>query len=146
MPRGGARPNTGGRRPGAGRKKGVPNKTTGQARAMFQAFVDNRSAEINELWGKLANGYTYKQGKETIHVPPNPAQALNVMGRLAEFILPKLNRTEVTGADGAALVPPNIGITFGSGGPGYGGPTNAPAETEDQESADGTADEGAAQP
>ena len=38
MPRGGARPGTGGARPGAGRPKGVPNKASGDVRALAQQY------------------------------------------------------------------------------------------------------------
>jgi hypothetical protein len=38
--RGGARPNTGGKRPGAGRPPGVPNKVTASVREAAQVFSD----------------------------------------------------------------------------------------------------------
>ena len=38
MPRGGARPGTGGRQPGAGRKPGTPNKVTKDVRALAQQY------------------------------------------------------------------------------------------------------------
>jgi hypothetical protein len=72
------------------------------------------------------------EGKRKVFVPADPAQALNILGRLSEFILPKLNRTEVTGADGEKLIPPSIGITFDLGGPGRGG---APIDEREDENA-----------
>jgi hypothetical protein len=36
--RGGARPNTGGKRQGSGRKPGVPNKSTAELKALAQAY------------------------------------------------------------------------------------------------------------
>ena len=40
--RGGPRPNSGGRREGAGRKKGVPNKITGDVKAMILKALANK--------------------------------------------------------------------------------------------------------
>lgn len=38
MPRGGPRPNSGGKRPGSGRKLGTPNRSTAEVRALAQVY------------------------------------------------------------------------------------------------------------
>ena len=92
-----------GRRAGFGRGKGTPNKVTGEARELFQAFVDRRAADIDRLWNEVANGRWIKQGKRNVFVQADPAQALNILGRMAEYVLPKLQRTEVTGPGGGPI-------------------------------------------
>ena len=48
-PWGGARPNTGGRRPGSGRKKGTPNKVTAEIKELAQNYGPERIAELARL-------------------------------------------------------------------------------------------------
>ncbi len=98
----------GGPRPGSGRPKGVPNKSTRTMREAYTHFVESNIPQFQKLLNRVA-----KQ---------NPAEALNIIARFSEFCLPKLMRAEVTGEDGAALQPPVLAISFASGGPGRGGP------------------------
>lgn len=80
----------GGRR-GAGRPKGVPNKTTQAARAAIASFVDGNAERIQ---GWLDEIYAEK-GAEG---------AWNCFIDLVEYHVPKLARTEVTGINGGAIV------------------------------------------
>jgi hypothetical protein len=96
----------GGRREGAGRKPGVPNKTTTTMRAAFTLFVEANIPKFQKLLDRVAE--------------KDPGEALNIVARFSEFCLPKLMRAEVTGEDGAALIPPTLSISFASGGPGFG--------------------------
>jgi len=63
---------------------------------------------------------TNEQGnRETIRHPvaADPARAVDLIGRLAEYVAPKLTRTEVTGPGGQALAPPVLRVTI-EGKPG----------------------------
>jgi hypothetical protein len=66
-----------------GRHKGIPNKATADARAAFSQFVDGNAPRAQELWERVA--------KE------DPARALELLAKVAEFVLPKLARTELSG-------------------------------------------------
>lgn len=68
---------------GKGRVKGVPNKTTATARSIFAAFVDGNAQKVQELWNKVA--------------AKDAARAIELYAKLAEFHMPKLARTEVSG-------------------------------------------------
>ena len=68
---------------GKGRVKGVPNAVTKSAREIFQAFIEGNAARVQELWEKVAR--------------KSPAKALSIYAKLAEFIIPKLQRTELSG-------------------------------------------------
>jgi hypothetical protein len=72
--------------PRAGRPAGTPNAVTATAREAFAAFVDGNAPKVQALWDTVA-------GKD-------PAYALELLVKLAEFVVPKLARTELTGKDG----------------------------------------------
>lgn len=74
---------------GKGRKAGVPNKATATARNVFAAFVEGNVGKVQGLWDKVAK--------------KDPARALEIYGKLAEFCMPKLARTETT-LDGEVTV------------------------------------------
>lgn len=73
----------GGKREGAGRPQGVPNKTTTEIREAFQMLVESKLPDM--------------QNWITIVGEKDPARALDVMIRLGGFIIPKLQRVEVKG-------------------------------------------------
>jgi hypothetical protein len=75
---------------GIGRVKGNPNKITREVREIFKAFVEGNSERVQELWDRVAKH--------------QPAKALSIYAKLAEFVLPKLQRTELSGhVTGAAV-------------------------------------------
>lgn len=68
----------------AGKKSsraGTPNKVTGEARECFQLLIDNNAPRLQQWIDEVAKD--------------NPAKALDLFLRLAEFIVPKLQRTEI---------------------------------------------------
>ena len=72
-----------GSRPGPGRPKGTPNKATALAREAFANFIADNAGRVQELFDQVA--------------ADNPAKALELMTRIAEFVIPKQQRTEIDG-------------------------------------------------
>ena len=72
-----------------GRPKGKPNKNTQEIKDAFKHLIEDN---LDNMTSWLAN-----IAKE------NPAKAIDLVLRMSEFYLPKLARTEVTGADGDDL-------------------------------------------
>jgi hypothetical protein len=68
---------------GKGRVKGVPNAITKSAREIFSAFIEGNAAKVQELFDRVAR--------------KSPAKALSIYAKLAEFVIPKLQRTELSG-------------------------------------------------
>jgi hypothetical protein len=84
----------GGYKPGqsgnpAGRPKGVKNKVTTDIRRAFERLVEGKLDELSD-WLRIV-------GNE------DPEKALKLIISLAEFTVPKLSRTEVTGEEGKAI-------------------------------------------
>jgi len=77
----------------AGRKKGIPNKTTAQAREAIALFVDGNAHRLAEWLDKVADGIPDQD------IKPNPAKAFELFQSVVEYHVPKLARTEITGAD-----------------------------------------------
>ena len=75
-----------------GRTKGTPNKATVNARETIAAFVDGNAARLNDWLDQIA---------ET----DGPKAAFACVVDLLEYHVPKLARTELTGKDGADLLP-----------------------------------------
>jgi len=70
-----------------GRKKGTANKTTKQIRESIQKFISMNSDEFAQ-WLKDI---------------PDRKERFDVVCKLAEYVLPKLQRTEHTGEDGGPV-------------------------------------------
>jgi len=89
----------------AGRKAGVPNKSTVAFRETVQALLDDNRENV-ALWLKqTAEGSRNRKvgGKTIPGRPPDPAGAARLLAQLAEFAAPKLNRSEVVGEGGGPL-------------------------------------------
>lgn len=71
----------GGKRDGAGRPKGSPNKATADARAVFQALFEEQAPKAAGWFAEVAS--------------ENPAKALECLLRLAEYHVPKLAQLKV---------------------------------------------------
>lgn len=64
-----------------GRTKGSPNKSTQQIRDAFHMFVENNTKNFEKWLKEIAED--------------NPAKAMELVNQTAEYILPKLSRTEL---------------------------------------------------
>jgi hypothetical protein len=79
---------------GKGRPKGTPNKSTTIVRDAIAKLLE-RNAGNMDTWLQLV-----AYGDESLGVKPAPDKALDLLQKLAEYHIPKLARTELTGADG----------------------------------------------
>lgn len=80
-----------------GRVAGTPNKATTEFRQTIQALLDENRSNV-ALW--LA---AVAQGDPVNDIKPDPAKALDLLHKLAEFAAPKLNRTEHVGDGGGPV-------------------------------------------
>ena len=79
-----------------GRKPGVPNKATQEAREAVKAILDSNLPFIQSWIQATADGIFDDQSGKWI-VQPNPAKACEIVQNLVEYSVPKLARTEVVG-------------------------------------------------
>jgi hypothetical protein len=86
----------GGKREGAGRKPGVPNKATQEAREAVKAILDSNLPYLQAWILSTAEGIMDDATGKWI-VQPNPAKACDIVQNLVEYSVPKLARTEVVG-------------------------------------------------
>jgi hypothetical protein len=87
-----------------GRKAGIPNKTTAQAREAIALFVDGNAHRLAEWLDKVADGIPEAD------IKPNPAKAFELFQSVVEYHVPKLARTEITGKDDG---PVEMVVTWG---------------------------------
>ena len=78
-----------------GRKPGTPNKINAEFRETVRLLLEANAANVAR-WLELV-----AEGSED--VKPDPARALDLLSRLAEFAAPKLARTEHVGQDGGPI-------------------------------------------
>lgn len=81
------------RKKSGGRSIGTPNKATQQAREAIAMFVDDNAHRLTDWLDTVANGDPKND------IKPNPAKAFELFQSVVEYHVPKLARTEVTGAD-----------------------------------------------
>ena len=79
----------------AGRPKGVPNKSTAQAREAIAHFVEGNAYKMQEWLQQVAEGV--RNDEDKFIVLPNPEKAFGMLQSVMEYHLPKLARTEHTG-------------------------------------------------
>ncbi len=79
-----------GRKKTGGRKKGSTNKDIQQIRDAFRMLVEDNLENMTKWLEDVA--------------ADSPKQALDTIQGLAEFSIPKLARTEITGEDGKDLL------------------------------------------
>ena len=72
-----------------GRPKGSKNLTTEQIRDAFQALIESSLPDIQKWWKQVAKD--------------NPEKALGIVEKFSDFILPKLQRTELSGGEDKPL-------------------------------------------
>ena len=121
---------------GKGRKKGVPNKVTKDAREAMAALAEGMAPKLSEWLARGADGYGVAKWKDengeehvmrvtlsmlqegkvpveakvTWTVKPAPLATSDTLIRALEYHIPKLSRAEVTGRDGKDLIPATINI------------------------------------
>jgi len=91
----------------------VPNKATHDAREAIARFVDGNAHRLQKWLDEVADGVPMldKDGKQLHHddgrpmwlVPPNPEKAHNMFQSVIEYHVPKLARSELTGAGGGPI-------------------------------------------
>ena len=79
-----------------GRKAGVPNKVTQEAREAVKALLDANLPFLQTWLQTTADGVFDDQTGKYI-VLPNPGKACDIVQNLVEYSVPKLARTEVVG-------------------------------------------------
>ena len=82
----------------AGRPKGSLNKATAEAREAFKNLMEKNTPQMQKWLDEVAQD--------------DPAKALDLMLKIAEFVLPKLQRQEIVGNEGEDLFK-NITFKFG---------------------------------
>lgn len=89
---------TGGRRPGS------PNKATKEFRDTVTKLLSDNAENVAAWLHEVATG-----GADPTKA--DPAKALDLLAKLAEYAAPKLGRTEHTGGDGGPI-DHNLSVTF----------------------------------
>lgn len=84
-------------KPRGGSRKGSPNKITADFRETVRKLLEDNSRNVG-TWLK-----TVAEGDLSNDVKPDPAKALDLLTKLAEFAAPKLSRTEHTGENGGPV-------------------------------------------
>jgi hypothetical protein len=85
----------------AGRKAGVPNKSTTMAREAIARFVDGNAHKMQEWLEQVADGV--KNDEDKFVVLPNPEKAFGMLQSVMEYHLPKLARSEQVGDETAPV-------------------------------------------
>lgn len=81
---------------GPGRPKGVPNKVTTEFRETVRKLLDDNAENVGTWITQVANGCG--------DVKADPAKALDLLAKLAEFAAPKLGRVEHVGEGGGPVL------------------------------------------
>jgi hypothetical protein len=74
-----------------GRVAGTPNKATAEFRTTIAKLLDDNADNVGRWLLLVAEGDGTDTGR------PDPAKALDLLAKLAEYAAPKLNRTEHVG-------------------------------------------------
>lgn len=81
-----------------GRTAGTPNRATADVREAIARLLQSNVEEYQTWLSQVA------QGIPAHEVKPDPAKALDIVSRLAEYHIPKLSRSEVSGTPGGEPV------------------------------------------
>lgn len=107
-----------GKKTGGGSRMGKPNKATKSAKEAIAHFIDGNTHRLQGWLDMVAGGVQVpvvddagKPKKDTQGKPlmrfevfPDPALAFKMVMDIAEYHVPKLARTEITGKDGGAII------------------------------------------
>lgn len=77
--------------PGPGRPAGTPNKVIADLREVLRGFVEGQADNLPAWIARVA--------------ADDPARAAELVLKAAEYVIPKLGRAELTGANGGPLIP-----------------------------------------
>ena len=81
-----------------GRKKGVPNKVTAEARSAFQMVYEARLGDLDRWIRETGDGFEavhfLQDGTKIPYLEKNPGKAASLIAQLAEHFVPKLQRIE----------------------------------------------------
>jgi hypothetical protein len=89
--------------PGSGRKKGTPNKATRDVRKAFAALLERSAPKLASWLDQVA--------------ADDPARALDIVTRLAEYHIPKLAKSEHKVEELSTVRIVNLtGVRVGGGG------------------------------
>lgn len=91
-----------------GRKKGTPNKVTQEARLVFASLLDKKGPELEAMIDETRYGIEIEKqmpdGQTVVgRLNADPGKAADLVLKMAEFCIPKLARSEVSGADGGPI-------------------------------------------
>lgn len=78
-----------------GRVKGTPNKVNHEFRETVRKLLDDNAENVGTWITQVAEGHGENKA--------DPAKALDLLAKLAEFAAPKLGRIEHTGRDGGPM-------------------------------------------
>lgn len=86
-----------------GRKKGTPNKVPSEIRAAFQLIYEGRVGDLDRWIQETGDGFKavhiLANGRKIPYLEKNPGKAADILTRMAEHFVPKLQRIEKTIAD-----------------------------------------------
>ena len=92
-------------------RKGSKNKISHEFRVTVQKLLENNADNVHKWLAQVANGTLRIHEGQLIGDPPNPAKALDLIAKLAEYAAPKLTRAEVV-PEGAHQGATHIQIEF----------------------------------
>ena len=87
---------------GPGRPKGSINRVTRDFRETVQQLLAKNAVNVSTWLELVATGGAGR--------PPDPARALELLAKLAEYAAPKLGRVEYVGANGGPIQ--TLGVTM----------------------------------
>ena len=95
-----------GSRKSGGRQAGTPNRVTREFRETVNSLLSKNTENIR-IWLE-----SVAEGDPATGRTPDPARALELLIKLAEFAAPKLARLECADANGTAAGPTSIRVEF----------------------------------
>jgi len=91
---------------GRGRPVGSVNKATKTFRETVSRLLEDNADNVSKWLTEVAEGNPDKE------IKADPKGALTLLAQMAEYATPKLNRTEMTGADGGPMQISGININL----------------------------------
>jgi hypothetical protein len=90
-----------------GREPGAPNKITSEVRQALSLVYQGKVEQLSKWIQETADGFDaihfLSDGTECHYLERNPSKAAELMVRIAEYFVPKLAATQLTGQDGEKL-------------------------------------------